>query len=84
MPQHKSAVKRVRQTERRMLRNRIQRSRVRTLMKRLATETDKEKAAALLPVVKAQLDRLALKNIIPRNRAARYKSRLEKTVNALG
>ena len=84
MPQHKSAVKRVRQTERRRLRNRNQQSKMRTLVKRLVNEKDKEKATALLSEAKAALDRLATKNIIHKNNAANKKSALDKYVNGLG
>lgn len=83
MPQHQSAIKRVRQTERRKLRNRNHRSKMRTLIKRLENEQDKEKAVALLNEVKAVLDRLATKNIIHKNKAAHQKSALEKLVNGL-
>lgn len=83
MPQHKSAAKRVRQSERRKLRNRNQRSKMRTLIKRLETEKDKEKALALLNEAKAILDRMATKNIIHKNKAANKKSALEKYVKAL-
>ena len=83
MPQHKSAAKRVRQSERRRLRNRNQRSKMRTLVKRLENEKDKEKATALLSEAKAVLDRLATKNIIHKNKAANKKSALEKYVNSL-
>ncbi len=83
MPQHKSAIKRVRQIERRKLRNRNHRSKMRTMIKRLESEKDKEKATALLNEVKAVLDRLATKNIIHKNKAANQKSSLEKLVNAL-
>lgn len=84
MPQHKSAAKRVKQSEKKRLRNRLHRSKVRTLMKKLTNETDKEKAQALLSQVKALLDRMATKNLIHKNMAANYKSQLEKKVNALG
>ena len=83
MPQHKSAAKRVRQSERRQLRNRNQRSKMRTLVKRLESEKDKEKATALLNQAKAILDRLATKNIIHKNKAANKKSALEKYVSSL-
>lgn len=84
MPQHKSAIKRVRQTEKRRLRNRIHRTKMRSLIKQLTQEEDKEKATLLLNRVKASLDRLATKNIIKKNQAANYKSKLEKRVNAMG
>ena len=84
MPQHKSAEKRVRQNAKRRARNRYHRSRMRTMIKRLRTTEDKEQATALLNEVKAYLDRLASKGIIHKNKAANYKSDLEKQVNTLG
>jgi small subunit ribosomal protein S20 len=83
MPQHQSAKKRVRQNKVRRERNRRQRARVRTMMKKLRATEEKEAAAALLPDVKSALDRLAAKGIIHQNKAANYKSKLERHVNAL-
>lgn len=83
MPQHKSAEKRVRQNEKRRIRNRYQKVRMRTLVKQLEDTEDKAEAETLLNEVKAQLDRLATKRIITPNKAAHLKSRLEKQVNAL-
>ena len=83
MPQHKSAAKRVRQNAKRRVRNRYHRSRMRTMMKKLRTLDDQSEAQALLNDVKAYLDRLASKRIIHKNKAANYKSELEKHVNAL-
>ncbi|MEM6646262.1 MAG: 30S ribosomal protein S20 [Bacteroidota bacterium] len=83
MPQHKSAEKRVRQTARRREQNRLQRTRMRTLVKKLKQTEDKAAASALLQDVKAVLDRLATKGLIHKNKAANYKSKLEKHVNAL-
>ncbi len=83
MPQHKSAKKRVRQNEKRRLRNKEMHSRVRTKIKKLEHMEDPEAAEAMLNEVKAELDRLASKGIIHKNKAANTKSRLEKAVNAL-
>ncbi len=83
MPQHKSAIKRVRQNEKRRARNRFHRAKMRTMIKRLRATDDKEQATARLNEVKAYLDRLAALGIIHRNKAANYKSILEKRVNAL-
>ena len=83
MPQHKSAAKRVRQNERRKLRNRGQRSRMRTMMKKVRTATDKDEATELLNQTKALLDRLASKNIIHKNKAANYKRELDRHVQSL-
>ena len=83
MPQHKSAKKRVRQNEKRRLRNKEMHSRVRTKIKKLEHMEDPEAAEAMLNEVKAELDRLASKGIIHKNKAANTKSKLEKAVNAL-
>jgi small subunit ribosomal protein S20 len=84
MPQHKSAVKRVRQTERRNLRNRASRSKMRTMIKKLHASEDAQQASEMLNEVKSFLDRMASRNIIHKNKAAHYKSQLEKHVNSLG
>ncbi len=84
MPQHKSAAKRVRQNERRRLRNRYHRSRIRTMMKALRSTTDQGQATTQLNAVKAYLDRLATKGVVHKNTAAHYKSKLEKHVRSLG
>ncbi len=83
MPQHKSAEKRVRQNAKRRARNRIHRSRMRTMIKKLHAAEEKQQAVELLNNVKAYLDRLAAKGIIHKNKAANYKSALEKSVNEL-
>jgi small subunit ribosomal protein S20 len=83
MPQHQSAKKRVRQNEKRRQRNKAQSTRVRSMMKKLRETEDKEQATELLNDVKGALDRLASKGIIHKNKAANYKSKLEKHVNAL-
>ncbi len=80
MPQHKSAIKRVRQNERRRLRNRYHKSRIRTMIKSLRETTDKNEAAQRLNEVKSYLDRLSSKGIVHRNTAANYKSKLERHV----
>lgn len=84
MPQHKSAVKRVRQTERRNLRNRAARSKMRTMMKKLHATEDAQEASEMLNEVKSFLDKMASRNIIHKNKAAHFKSQLEKHVNSLG
>lgn len=83
MPQHKSAKKRVRQNEKRRQRNKAQYSEVRTMMKKLRDMENPDEASEMLDDVKAALDRLASKGVIHENKAANYKSKLEKHVNAL-
>lgn len=81
MPQHKSAAKRVRQSEARRLRNRYHKTRMRTMIKKLQEMEGGDEARTFLNEVKSTLDRLASKRVITKNRAANTKSRLEQIVN---
>ena len=83
MPQHKSAEKRVRQDAKRRTRNRLHKSRMRTLIKKLRQETDRDNAGTLLNEVKGYLDRLSAKGIIHKNKAAHAKSALDRHVGTL-
>jgi small subunit ribosomal protein S20 len=73
----------MRQNEKRRKHNKSQKSRVRTKMKKLRSLEDKEDAQELLNDVKGDLDRLAAKGIIHKNKAANRKSKLEKYVDGL-
>lgn len=82
----KSAEKRARQATERRARNVMQRSKVRTSIKKVVTAVqggDKAKAAAELKAATPVIDAMARKGIIHRNKAARHKSRLAKQVKAL-
>ncbi len=83
MPNHKSAEKRIRQTERRNEVNRRNRSRLRTSIKRMrgALNTNGENTQELLPLTVSMIDKMVNKGVLHRNTAARYKSRLTKNVN---
>jgi small subunit ribosomal protein S20 len=83
MPQHKSVEKRVRQNATRRTQNRVHRSRMRTVIKKLKETENPDEAATLLKEVKSTLDRMVNKGILKKNTAANYKSSLEKSVNAL-
>jgi len=83
MPQHKSAIKRVRQNEKRNAHNRQLRSTMRTLVKRVTKTTDKAEAEEALKSATSYLDRMAQKGILHRNNAANKKSSLVKYVNNL-
>ncbi|MGB3619509.1 MAG: 30S ribosomal protein S20 [Catalinimonas sp.] len=84
MAHHKSALKRIRQNQKRNLQNRYRAKTTRTFIKRLRNTTDKAEAQELYKTVSSMLDRLARRNIIHRNKAANNKSKLAKYVNALG
>lgn len=83
MANHKSAKKRIRQTEKRRVHNRYFAKTARNAVKALRNTTEKEAALALLPKVTAMLDKLAKKNIIHDNKAANLKSSLQLHVNAI-
>ena len=79
-----SALKRMRQNERRRLRNRVVRSRVRTAVKtaRTALGTTATEARTLVGDAIRALDKAVTKGIIHRNTAARKKSALARRLGA--
>ncbi|NBV04987.1 MAG: 30S ribosomal protein S20, partial [Cytophagia bacterium] len=79
-----SAIKRIRQTAVRRLRNRYQLKTTKTMIKRLRALTMGEEARQMLPSVISRIDKLAKKHIIHANKAARQKSQLARKVAALG
>jgi len=84
MPNHKSAEKRVRQSEKRRAINRGHRSKVRTYIKKLRTalESDNsEDVQKALPEVMSVIDKSVQKGVMHKNAAARYKSRLTVRAN---
>ena len=83
MAHHKSALKRIRQTESRNEHNKYFAKTARNAVKSLRSTTEKSAASELLPKVSAMLDKLAKKNIIHDNKAANLKSGLAKHVNSL-
>ncbi|MFB6342801.1 30S ribosomal protein S20 [Saccharicrinis sp. FJH2] len=83
MAHHKSALKRIRQTQARRLHNRYYAKTARNAVRKLRSITDKTEAAELLPKVSSMLDKLAKKNLIHKNKAGNLKSSLTKHVNAL-
>lgn len=83
MANHKSALKRVRQNEVKRDRNRYYHKSARTAIKKLRLETDKAVAEEQLPIVSSQIDKLAKRNIIHKNKAANLKSKLAKHISAL-
>ncbi len=86
MANHKSAIKRFKQSEKRNARNRAARTRVKNAVKevRLAIQSgDKAKAQEALKAATVVLDKNAGKGIIHWRKAARKVSRLTKAVNAV-
>jgi len=56
---------------------------MRNAVRKLRAMTDKEEALQLFPKVQKMLDKLAVKNIIHKNKAANLKSGLIKHINGL-
>jgi len=83
MPQHQSAKKRVRQAAKRRERNHSQRSKMRTLVKKVLETTDKKEAEQHYREAVSYLDKMAAKGLIHQNKAARRKAKLTKHVNNL-
>ena len=83
----KSAVKNIRKNERRKAINKARVSALRTQIKKLRTllkGKDSEAASKELIRTISIIDRSLRKGILHRNTAARYKSRLTKSVRSLG
>ncbi len=76
MANHKSSLKRIRQTESRRLRNRYYAKTARNAVRNLRKLTDKTEAETAFRKVGAMLDRLASKKSISKNKAANLKSKL--------
>ena len=83
MANHKSAQKRIRQSEVRRVHNKYYSRSARNAIKELRSMKDKKEASELLPKVAAMLDKLAKKNIIHDNKASNLKSSLTKLVSSL-
>ena len=83
MANHKSSLKRIRQTEKRRLHNRYYAKTARNAVRKLRATTDKETAIKLLPEVSSMLDKLAKRNVIHKNKAGNLKSKLTIYVNKL-
>lgn len=84
MANHKSSVKRIRQTAKRRLHNRYYAKTMRNAVRKLRATTDQAAAAELLPKVQKMLDKLAKKNVIHKNKASNLKSGVALHVNSLG
>jgi small subunit ribosomal protein S20 len=83
MANHKSSVKRIRQTIVRRLRNRYYAKTARNAVRKLRTTTEKTVALELYKKVSSMLDKLAKKNVIHKNKAGNLKSKLALHVNKL-
>ncbi len=86
MANHKSAIKRAKQSELRRQRNRSQKTRMKTSIKGLEQALVAGDPSAILEQLKettAMIDKTAGKGVIHKNRASRKISRLTQRVNKL-
>ena len=74
----------MRQDRKRNAHNRTQRSRLKTAVKKVTSETDPQKAEVELKETAAMLDRMASRRLIHPNKAARKKSQLARAVKKIG
>ncbi len=81
MPNHKSCEKRVRQTEKKTMANRIMKTKVKNTVKKFLSEEDKEKKTSLLKEVYRIYDKAVSKGVFKKNKAARAKSRLSQKLS---
>ena len=86
MANHKSSVKRIRQTIVRAERNRFYRTRLKNIVKdvRSAVEAgNKEEASAAMAVANKQLQKFVSKGVLKKETASRKISRLHKALNSI-
>ena len=87
MANHKSSLKRIRQTAARKAHNhyyaKTARKTARNAVRDLRKTTDKAAAVAALPKVSSMLDKLAKRHIIHVNKASNLKSKLARMINKL-
>jgi small subunit ribosomal protein S20 len=83
---HKSAIKRARQNEKKRLRNKSSKTRIKNIVKvvrQTVSEKSNETALAELNIAKSIIDNAAKKGVIHRKTASRKISRLSRLVNTM-
>lgn len=83
MANHKSALKRIRNSEVKRLRNKYYHKTMRNAIRDLRSSTNKKEAEKELPKVISMIDKLAKKNVIHKNKASNLKSNLTRKVASL-
>ena len=83
MANHKSSLKRIRQTATRKAHNRYYAKTARNAVRRLRAMTNKAEAEEAYKKVSAMLDRLASKKTISKNKAANLKSKLANHISKI-
>lgn len=83
MAHHKSALKRIRQSEKSRLYNRLHKKNMKKAIRSVREAESYDNAAENLKRVTKILDKLAAKRIIHKKKASNYKSKLAKFVNKM-
>ena len=87
MPNNKSAIKRVRVSEKKNAQNKMMKSELRTVIKKAkasvaSSDTTNEQTDVLVKDAQKAIDQAAAKNLISKKAADRKKSRMVKAANA--
>ena len=83
MANHKSAIKRIRQTEKRRIHNRFYGKTMRNAVRQFRALDDKKDADEKLPGIMSLIDKVARRSIIHKNKAANLKSKLTRHVSSM-
>ena len=83
MANHKSAIKRIRSSETKKVKNKYQHKTTKSFIKKMQQETKKTAAKKTLPKAVSMIDKLVKNNIIHKKKGANIKSKLVKKVNSL-
>ncbi len=78
-----SVLKRIRQAERRRLRNKMKRTRVKRAVKKVREAKSKEEALKYYKIAQSVIDKVAQDRVIHPNKAARLKSKLSAYISKL-
>jgi len=81
MPNIKSAIKRVKVTEKKTAANKMKKSEIRTVVKKAKASIATADSAVFVKDAQITIDKAAAKGYIHKNTAARKKSRIAKAVN---
>jgi small subunit ribosomal protein S20 len=83
MANHKSTLRRIRSDKTKALNNKYYHKTMRNSLRDIRVEEDKAKAEKAMPALVAQIDKLAKRGTIHKNKAANLKSKLAKKIAAL-
>lgn len=83
MANHKSAIKRIRQNEKRRVHNKFFAKTMRNALRDFRALTEKKDAEERFPKMTSLIDKLVKKNIIHKNKAANLKSKMAKQLSTM-